>query len=266
MKKIFFVLSLSLLIAACQKADDVVIDSSQPINAQLKFFDRDSLDIAPYLSSASPQKVISDSFQIGISNVQGFSYLQVSVVNDSGTVVGQLSFPSASNNTIAGTVAFTPPSFYVGDLIYTFTAFNLHGTAGNSATKLLKLYNSANLPPVIDSLIIPDSVQLDTTQITLIDLYAFVHDPNGLNDIARVYFNSVLPNGNPSSGNPFGMYDDGGASGASSDNDQVANDGTYSLEVKLPPNAPLGTFKFTFYAVDRSGAVSVPVTHNIKVY
>ena len=233
---------------------------------QLKFFDRDSVDIAPYLSGTSSQKTISDSFQVGLSNDQGFGYLGVKVVNDSGVVVSQLSFPSASNNTVSGTIAFTPPSFYVGNLIYTFTAFNTHGVAGNSATKLVRLYNSANLPPVIDSVIVPDSVQLDPTNTTLLDFYAIVHDPNGLNDIAKVYFNSVLPNGNPSSGNPFVMYDDGGASGVIGDNDQVANDGTYTLQVKLPPNAPLGTFKFTFYAVDRSGTVSAPVTHNLKVY
>ncbi|MCL4511591.1 MAG: hypothetical protein M1470_11035 [Bacteroidetes bacterium] len=266
MKKTLFVLSLSLLIAACQKADNVIIDSSQPINVQLTYFDKDSIDIARYISNTSTKPTISDSFQVVLSSTQNFAYLDVKVENDSGMTLNDVSYSTAAGRLVSGTITTAFSNVYVGDITYTFTAYNKQASPGDFAIKLVRLFNSKNQAPVIDSVSVPDSVQIDPTSNVVFNLYAFVHDAAGLSNIAKVYFNTTKPDGTPSSGNPFMMYDDGGASGAPGDDDAVANNGTYTLAIQLPPGTAIGTYGFTFYAVDRSGLSSTPISRNIKVY
>lgn len=257
---------LSMLLASCQKPDNVVVDSSQPINVQLAYFGKDSLDIAQYVNEPSSHLTIVDSFLVTLSSVQNFSNLGVRVQNDSGSVLTEASFSSITGNAIGGTLSVVPSSIYVGDLTYTFTAYNNNGVPGNYAAKLVRLYNSSNNPPVIDSVSVPDSVQIDSVNTIVFSLYAAVYDPYGLNDISKVYFNTTKPDGTPSSGNPWIMYDDGGASGLPGDDDAIANDGIYTLTIQLPPGTTLGVYKFAFYAVNRSGISSAPVFHNLKVY
>lgn len=266
MRKIALVIVLSFVAAACQKSSNIIIDNSQPVNAQLTYFDKDSLNIGPYLGSGPGKVTISDSFRVKLSSVQNFSYLEVNVQNDSGAVLNDLSYSNPVDSTIAGSITTTITNVYVGDITYTFTAYNDQSAPGNYSMKVLRLYDSGNQPPVIDSVSAPDSVQIDPSSNVIFDLYARVSDPSGLSNIERVFFNTTKPDGTPSTGNPFLMYDDGGASQAPGDDDKVANDGIYTLAVQLPPTTTLGTYSFTFYAVDRSGISSTPVSHSIKVY
>ena len=115
-----------------------------------------------------------------------------------------------------------------------------------------------NVAPVISNIVAPDTVTLGTSTTPLF-LSVQVHDDNGLSDVKSVYFNSYLPNGNASSGNPFKMYDDG------SNGDKVAGDGIYSLTIGLPPNVTTGTYRFEFQAVDLGGLVSNKIVHNVVV-
>ncbi len=271
MKRVFLLLCLSLIVGACQKADNIVIDSSRVVDPQLTYFNNDSVDIAQYINKPASQLVMSDSFQVVMSYPANFDYLQVSVQNDSGAAIATNSYTSIADSTVSGSITVVPPSVYVGDLTYKFTAYNRVGAPGNSVSSLVKLFNSKNRPPMLDSVSAPDSVMIDSTQAILFSLYATASDSDGLNDIKEVYFDTFKPNGNPSSGNPFLMYDDGGASGSPADGDSVANDGVYTLTIQLPPLiAPtppaLGDYTFKFYAMDRSGAVSNPVSHIIRVY
>ncbi len=91
-----------------------------------------------------------------------------------------------------------------------------------------------------------------------------VTDPNGLGDIARVFFNSFFPDGTPSSGNPFLLRDDG-QKDQNGLGDAVANDGEYSLAIAIGNASQLGTFRFEFQAEDRGGLKSEIVVHRITV-
>ena len=271
MKKVLIIIFLSLIVSACQKASNAVIDNSRFINPQLGYFSGDSVDIASYINNDSSQLVLTDSFRVSVDYPQGFSYLTVNVQNDSGNTIASDRYKTIVDSTVSGTITVAPPSVYVGNLTYTFTPYNQIAEPGNSVSTILKLYNSKNLPPVIDSVSAPDSLQIDSTHAILFYLYATANDPNGLNDIKHVYFDTFKPDGKASTGNPFYMYDDGGASGNPADGDSVANDGIYTLIVQLPaldaPTPPaLGKYVFKFYAEDRSGAVSQPVSHDIEVY
>ena len=120
--------------------------------------------------------------------------------------------------------------------------------------------NIADVPPVVSNLMAPDTVTINTSDTTHIPLSIQVDDPNGIKDIEYVFFNSFLPSGNPSSQNPFLMFDDG------THGDAVAGDGIYSLVIGLPPaGVTKGTYRWEFQARDREKKTSNIIIHNIVV-
>ncbi len=132
----------------------------------------------------------------------------------------------------------------------------------NQVATIQFMYDNSqeNVPPVISNLVAPDSAALGATAAVPIFLSVDAFDENGADDIELVFFNSFLPNGSPSSGNPFVMYDDG------TNGDIAAGDGTYSLVVGLPPTAAKGTYHWEFQARDRTKTLSNQIIHNIVIY
>lgn len=126
-----------------------------------------------------------------------------------------------------------------------------------------------NQAPMLSQLVIPDSLNLGTeTQSFLIQVK--VTDPDGLVDVRRVFFNTYKPDGSPSSGNPFPLYDDGSEQVLVppdlTSGDPVKGDGVYSLNVYLDPTNQKGVYRFVFQASDRSGALSATLTHYLTVW
>jgi hypothetical protein len=119
-----------------------------------------------------------------------------------------------------------------------------------------------NKPPVISDLEAPDTVYVQM-QTVLIKMTIKATDPDGSDDIKSVQFNTFKPDGSPSSGNPFYMYDDGNASGISGDD--KAGDGIYSIVIQLPPDAEKGKYRFEFQAFDRANEPSNLITHFMYV-
>lgn len=124
------------------------------------------------------------------------------------------------------------------------------------------IYNNgqANASPVVSNLIAPDTAEIGSVTL-LIFLSIDVADSNGQNDIKTVFFNSFIPpNGNPSSSNPFLMFDDG------TNGDVTANDGTYSITIQLPPQGVTkGVYRWEFMAKDRGNKLSNKIIHNINI-
>ena len=121
--------------------------------------------------------------------------------------------------------------------------------------------NIADVAPVISNLGAPDTVAIATDTLH-INLSLQVADSNGLKDIDIVFFNSFLPNGNPSSQNPFLLYDDGNPVHG----DAVPGDGIYSQIISLPPSGVTkGTYRWEFQAKDREKKTSNIIIHNIVV-
>lgn len=121
--------------------------------------------------------------------------------------------------------------------------------------------NIADAAPIVSNLVAPDTVIISSDTIH-INLSIQVADSNGLKDIEYVFFNSFLPNGNPSSQNPFLMFDDGNPVHG----DAVAVDGIYSQIISLPPTGVTkGTYRWEFQARDREKKTSNIIIHNIVV-
>jgi hypothetical protein len=115
-----------------------------------------------------------------------------------------------------------------------------------------------NFSPLLSDLRAPAEISRSRTPNTYL-LSVQASDPNCIADLKRVFFNSFLPNGNPSSGNPFLMRDDG------QQGDAVAGDGQFSLTIQIPPTTATGNYRFEFQAEDKKGALSAKLDHIITV-
>ena len=115
----------------------------------------------------------------------------------------------------------------------------------------------ANEPPVLSNLVAPTEVSRSSSPSVLLAVQ--VTDPQGLSDVKSVYFNTTKPDGTPSTGNPFSMFDNGTAG------DADAGDGVYSLTIYITPQNDKGNYRFDFLAEDYSGAVSDTLRHIITV-
>jgi len=129
-------------------------------------------------------------------------------------------------------------------------------------TKIIDVIKSDNDPPVLFNLVAPDTMRLLTNKSATATLMVSVSDPQGLDDIREVYFNSYKPDGNPSTGNPFKLLDDGNTSQSG---DETANDGIYSITIVLPSTTPTGDYLFIFEAVDNQDFKSETKEHTITV-
>jgi hypothetical protein len=115
-----------------------------------------------------------------------------------------------------------------------------------------------NFPPAVSDLQAPAEISRNRPANTYL-LSVLASDPNCIADLRRVFFNTFLPNGNPSSGNPFVMRDDG------REGDAVSGDGRYSLTIQITPQNATGAYRFEFQAEDKKGGHSTTLTHIITV-
>ncbi|MDX9757879.1 MAG: hypothetical protein RBU27_01855 [Bacteroidota bacterium] len=159
----------------------------------------------------------------------------------------------------ASPVRFARSRGDVGDYRIDILATDETGlTANNAHAKLRVMFGSK--PPRIESVTAPDTVELQSQNVVF-NIAAEVTDPSGLADIKQVFFNSFLPDGRPSSGNPFLLRDDGQPGSG----DPVAGDGFYGIRVQMPPGTPTGEYRFEFRALDFSGLSSNVVIHKLIV-
>jgi hypothetical protein len=144
---------------------------------------------------------------------------------------------------------------------FIFRAVDITGSVGPAENKIvtIELTKASNVPPRVSDLQAPTTISRSAVPNTY-TLYIRATDTNGPCDgLARVFFNTFLPNGNPASGNPFLMRDDGKLG------DQFAGDGRYSLTIQIPADAATGTYRFEFQAEDKKGALSNKIIQNISV-
>lgn len=113
--------------------------------------------------------------------------------------------------------------------------------------------------PKILAITAPDTIQLPASGDQSLILAASVTDPDDNRDVREVFFNTFKPDGSPSGGNPFKMYDDG------TSGDVTANDYIYSLQIFIAAQNSPGNYRFEFQAKDYSDLISEKVIHIITV-
>jgi len=269
-KYLLVLILLGVLLASCEKDDPSIID--------------------PVLNFPKILGVLVTPQVYDTSNINGIAWAQVSSVdpvqsvtatikNPENTQIGvfELKDDGVAPDTAAGdgkytcNFSFNMECRIVGSYRTEFIAVTTSSLQSGLNTQDFSVINSNNQKPVILSLIAPDSLQRpsgstgDSTRPVFIQVH--VEDPDGNCDlpIDGSFFNSFLPNGNPSISNPFIMYDDGIVN-ESSRCDTTAKDGKYSLRIYIPFNASLGTYIWKFNARDNAENLSDTLIHLINVY
>ena len=138
------------------------------------------------------------------------------------------------------------------------------GQYDNKELTLSASFILGNIRPKLTSVIgvqdtiIKPSYNPDPNIINTIEflLMATVSDPNGLDDIKRVFFRSynVDLDSMMFNGNPVFLYDDG--TGADGSGDLQKGDGTYTRTISMTQDAKTGTYHWSFEAQDFSNAYS----------
>jgi hypothetical protein len=239
---------------SCEKDDSNIID---PI---LYFPVIDTAGTTPDIFDTSH---IQASMKVKVTSVDPIAYVRARIIDPKGAVVQEvdLQFDGTYYTRLYDKVL---DCWLVGDYRVEYTAVTTAGLSSPVVSNPFTIINPNSLKPVVTIIYAPDSLQRPTGDPVPVFLKIQTLDPNGSCDVLKAYFNSILPNGNPSSGNPFAMYDDGNVLPPYCDT--VANDGKYSLLVQFPSSASLGNYQFRFNADDRSGIVSDTLTKIVTVY
>lgn len=271
MRKIATILALAFL-ASCSEKDETIIDFT---------------GLPPFLSagSISPGIVNSDTLQTGPSEavtisllatanvedpngLQDLARVEYSVKKPAGTQAsfrGQLHDDginpdlSPSDGSYNGAVTITIDRNEIGNYTVEFFATDRSGLTSNAVQKRLIVVRQQNSPPVISKLVAPDTVQLPQTGSVVFLMAVDATDPQGLSDIAEVFFRS-LDSSDPN--RKFLMKDDGNTP---TSGDEVQGDGTYSIKIELASTNNPGNFRFEFQATDKAGTASNTILHPLTV-
>lgn len=267
-------LSLSFLFVFLNSCSDdsTVIDSNQP-DLPLSFtsltlsqyhFDTDTISVPIGTEKSSDDAVIIVFSLIVSTNEQSSATITDAhcIVTIEGKTDALLSVPLQKKNAtdFIGTISLHRKRGDAGEYRVSVVGTDTRGMMTNPImSKISIVYGSK--PPSFCGLNAADTVDLPTIEKVVLPLRICVSDPSGVQDIKRVVFNSFLPDGRPSNGNPFIMYDDG----LSSHGDLQTGDGEFSLLIELLPNSQKGTYRFEFQAFDFSNLSSNVLIHRIVV-
>jgi len=117
-----------------------------------------------------------------------------------------------------------------------------------------------NEPPEIANTVVdPDTAVV--TAATVIFTSVEASDPNGQNDILKVYFIVYKPDGS-TNGSELELFDDGNVD---DNGDLVAGDGIYSRLIQVDETNDKGTYRFEFQSIDRGGKSSNIIDHFVLI-
>jgi hypothetical protein len=127
--------------------------------------------------------------------------------------------------------------------------------------------NTANDPPILSSLMMPDSAIIPTGQdSTIVKIVVIVSDPQGRGDIVSVTGTLKLPDGSVYLS--FSLYDDGGIAARPPFNvtsgDSVANDGRFTTRLLFVKKS-VGNYTLQLQAKDFAQALSNVITQTFIV-
>lgn len=222
-------------------------------------------------------RIVGDSVRIPLN-------IQVSVETRE-TPIDRVHFVVQTQESIAeplaaGILSSLGGSSYTGSLELTLSALNVTtytvmvfavdqaGQVSGEARGTLEFVRifEPGSPPVLEELIIPDSLQRPASgsPARSLSFVARVSDPDGLQDVVQVDFWNVT-----AAGTRIVMCDDAslGACGSSEESGDVsAQDGLFTRRVFVSSENALGTNTLVFEAIDRAGLKSAQLSHTIVIY
>ncbi len=265
----FALLFAALLLFPACGGDDTTVDPALTAttillkNFELSAFvvDTDTVDVVPGTDKSPNDPVtIPLDVRVEVQSTRGVASVACTVTLDGKSqVIAESPLTDAGGGAWTTRITLALHRGDVGDYKIEITGRDDAGMTSNIALGKLRVYYGL-LPPVLLEVIAPDTLNLRAVPFTDV-ISVRVSDPSGLGDIKQVFFNSYLPNGDASQGNPFLMLDDGNTGTG----DAVAGDGIYSLRITIPPTAMKGVQRFEFHALDYSNLSSNVLIHTIVI-
>ena len=263
MKKSIAAIALILLLSGCEKSFNNLVDS---VPAQYSVQSVARYDTLIYNSTDS---LVKFYIHLGYNTAPGSVYLNLYSpgdikVNSTPYYLVDNGNKEAGDET-AGDKIFSikiPMSSKLlsGEYRTEYFASDFEGTSYRlSVNKFVFDNGSANQEPVISDLVAPDTLTVQDTTVFRLTMKAI--DPNGKQDLARVYFVVTRPDGT-SNNAALLMYDDGNFR---DHGDDVANDDIYSIIVSVFSTNQKGDYTFTFNAEDRGKKKSLPIIKKIVI-
>ncbi len=247
------VLMVSFVLMSCEKKSDSVIDPSydSPVIVSVT----KSTDT---VSTTSTAPNISFDLTVVANENNGSPIASVNcvLVDPLGASLGTYALNFVQDVTggkqyAKNVSASSMTCLLVGNYTVQVVAKNEAGLLSSQVNLPLYVRNSANVPPSIDALAMPDSVVRPLSGSVDLTLFALVNDFNGSCDIKEVYFNAYRPSGFYIGVIPMTLVPSGSWS--------FTNPVTPAI-----PDSLYGYYKYQFFAKDRSDAISVGVWDSIK--
>jgi hypothetical protein len=253
---------------SCEKKSDTIIDPtliapsiSNPSKSKDTVYTPSDAPVVNFITSVRVQQGGDDAIETVVCSLLDASgnLIQNFNMSDNGSGGDTIS----GNGVYTVTVNYTTTScLTVGNYSVQYLATSESGLTSNLIVSTVPVYYSNNVAPEVSFVNAPDTIARPTSGETPLVLSIKGSDQNGQCDVKTVFFNSILPSGNPSSGNPFIMFDDGDLV---AHGDSVAGDGRFSLIIKITPGVSLGTYQFNYQATDNRGLSSAILNKPVYV-
>jgi len=271
------VITITFLLTSfgCEKKYDQIIDSieNSPLisdsKLSLSVVNTDSINIG---SERKPEDLLAIQCQAftNVIHPDGHKYIEsvrYSVINIDYTLIeegvllndGILPDACSSDSTYSGNIKFRVKRSVVGTYYVNLWSESTSGYKSNSIMLPIQIVR-LNHPPIIYNLQAVDTLARGSE----LKLIVQISDIDGLSDIYSVGFITRKPDGNfANNGNLIPMFDDGKTAYPSGD--ETSNDGIYTYTTSVPIDALLGSYTYSFYALDRSRASSDTIIHRIVI-
>lgn len=260
---------LFIVFVSCDKLSDKIIES--PADD----FHITNLDVPENLVLIPSEGKVSLSFNIQVDNPSAISkvYTDIYLKENQEQVFSDLALYDngdknnsgdlKANDGIYSTKVLFDTTQNSGEYYIDFFIETINSSVKKVAVRKFNYDNGENnLPPVISSLSIPDSIDRGVSFVFTVR----ASDPNGLSQIKKVYFQLFRPDGTQvlgSNNDPnILMVDDGNFDVFG---DLSANDGIFSFKNSFATTAQTGKWVFRFRAQDLSNALSNEIVHEMLV-
>jgi len=247
------VLLVALIAFSCEKKNDAVIDPSYDSPVILSV--TKSVDT---VSTTSGTPVISFDLNAVVTENGGSAIASVNcnvidpLNNNLGSFALNFVQDLGTGKKYSKTISVGSIScLLVGNYSVQVIAKNEAGLFSSQLNTPLYVRNTANVPPVVVSTTLPDSVVRPLSGQFDLTISINVNDADGSCDINNVYFDAYRPSGSYIGVIPMLYFSN--------------NEWRFTNPV-LPavPDSSYGYFKYHFFAIDRSNTVSVGVWDSIK--
>ena len=189
--------------------------------------------------------------------------LSTGTLSDDGIYPDQV----ANDGLYSGKLRLTTTKKQIGNYSLQIQATDQSNQKSNIAFQQVAVKNTANDPPILTSLMMPDSAFIPTGHDSIIvQIAVMVSDSQGRGDIVAVTGTFKLPDGSVYTS--FSLYDDGGSILRPPFNitsgDSVANDGRFTAQF-LFVKQNVGNYTLQLQAKDLAQALSNVVTRSLYV-